>query len=367
MKEKLKKIEKKNLIIIGAFLLLIIIILFGGAFIYNKFFYIRSYSEIETIMLNATKSHFDKHPNMLPSNLNESITISDSDLVAAEEMKSIAEYLKDENTTCQGKVTVTNINGKYRYVTYLNCGEGKHQTKKFIDYINETVPIVETGNGLYNLNNELVYRGDQVNNYIKFSGKIYRIVKFTDEHPVIIYTEKLESRVWDNRYNIEKEDNSGINDYSVSRIRDYLNELYQGNTLISEENKLLVTAHNLGIGKRNSKDTDKTGVLENSVILENQYIGLLQMNDFLNASLDTNCTNTTSPSCSNYNYLAKYLYNWWTITASNANSYRVFRIESRANVTSCSSNGYIRPVLYLAKDALYVSGNGSKDNPYIIK
>lgn len=367
MKEKLAKIEKKNLMILGGFLLLIIIILFGGAFLYNKFFYKRSYEEIETIMLQAAKSHFDKHPNMLPGNVNESISISDNDLVAAEEMKSIAEYLKDENTTCQGKVIVTNINGDYRYVPFLDCGNKKHQVKKFIDYITENVPTVESGNGLYSINNELVYRGDNVNNYITFSGKTYRIVKFVEEQPVIIYTEKLETTVWDDRYSVEQQNNSGINDYTVSRIRDYLNNLYKGTTLIKDEDKLLVTAHNLAIGKRKNDDTDKTGALENSIILENQYVGLLPLYDFLNASLDNNCTTSNAPSCANYNYLAKFKYNWWTMTASSANSFRVFRVDSKASVTTASSSGYVRPVLYLAKDTIYVSGNGTKDSPYVVK
>lgn len=369
MKEKLQKIDKKIWIMIGAFIVLIIIILFGGAVIYNKFFYKRSYEEVENIMLEASKNYLTNNPEKLPQNINDSITIPVSNLVAEEEMDTIASYLKDEATTCRGEVKVTNINQKYRYAVFLDCGEDKHQTTKFIDYINENVPIVTSGNGLYNLNNELVYRGDNVNNYITFSGKTYRIVKISEEQPVIIYTEKMESTIWDNRYNIETEDNSGINDYSVSRIRDYLNNLYKETTLVAEEDKLLITAHNIGIGKRNNKDTDKTGYLENSILLEDQYIGLLQMNDYLNASIDTNCTTSTSPSCANYNYLSKYQYNWWTITANNLNSYRVFRIDasSKASVTSASNNAYLRPVFYLAKDTIYVSGNGTKDSPYIVK
>ena len=369
MKEKLAKIDKKTKIMVVGFLILIIVILFGGAFVYNKFFYKRSLDEIEQIMLDSAKNHFEKYPNMLPQNINDSITITDSDLVATEEMNTIAEYLKDETSTCQGKVTVTNINGKYRYVVYLDCGQEKKRTQTFIDYIKENVPTTESGNGLYSLYNEIVYRGDNVNNYLKLSGKTYRIVKFSDDQTVIIYTEKQESTVWDDRYNTSKQDNSGINDYSVSRIRDYLNDLYKGNTFLSESDKLLAVAHTIGIGKRNNNDTDKSGSLENAAIMENQYIGLLQINDYLNASLDVNCTNTNSPSCANYNYLSKYKYNWWTTTASSANSYRVFRIKgsSTAEVANASSSAYIRPVLYLAKDAIYVSGDGTKENPYIVK
>lgn len=370
MKEKLEKIDKKIWIMGGTFLIIIIIVIFGGAFLYNKLFYKRSYSEIETIMVNATKSYLEKNPEKKPANINDSINIPVDTLVNEEEMKTIESYIKVEENTCTGEIKVTNINQNYRYAPFIDCGEDKYQTVKFNDYINEFEKIVTSGNGLYEINNELVYRGDNVNNYITFSGKTYRIVKFSEERPIIIYTEKMEeSTVWDDRYNIEKEDTSGINDYSISRIRDTLNELYKGTTLIAEEDKQLVVAHNIGIGKRNSKDTDKTGSLENAIILENQYIGLLQMNDYLNASTDVNCTTTTSPSCVNYNYLSKYKYNWWSITASSANSYRVFRINgsSTANITSANNTGYLRPVLYLTKDLIYVSGNGSKESPYIVK
>ena len=295
--------------------------------------------------------------------------MTDSDLVKAEDMNSIASYLKDENTSCEGEVTVTNINGNYRYTSILDCGENSYQTKKLLDYINDYVTPVTSGNGLYELNNELVYRGDDVDNYIKLGDITYRIVKYTDGKPVIIYTGKEYSSVWDDRYNIEREDTSGINDYKVSRIKEYLNNLYDGSTFLSKENKLLVTQHDLAIGKRSNADNDKTGSLEKSEIIEGEYVGLLPLNDYLNASLDANCTQTDSRSCFNYNYLSKYKYNWWTMTANSKSTYKTYRINGSgsANATMTNGNGYVRPVLYLASDTIYVLGNGSKNNPFIVR
>lgn len=370
MKEKLEKIDKKILIMGGTFLIVIIVLIFGGALLYNKLFFKSSYEDVENIMLEAAKSYLNDNSEKLPLNVNDNISIPVDTLVDAEEMNTLESYLREDENTCSGEVTVTNVNGEdYRYAVFLDCGEDKHQTIKFVDYINENVEIVNDGNGLYDLNGELVYRGDNVDNYITFSGKTYRIVKFAQEHPVIIYTEKMDSVVWDDRYNVDKEDNSGINDYEISRIKDSLNELYKGTTLVAEADKLLVSAHDIGIGRRNSKDTDKSGSLENAELLKNQYIGLLQVNDYLNASTDRNCIETTSPSCVNYNYLSKYTYNWWTVTASSLNSYKVFRIggSSEAKIASTNSNGYLRPVFYLVKDAIYVSGNGTKESPYVIK
>lgn len=369
MKEITGKFEKKHLIMAGIFIISIIIILFGGALIYNKIFYKKSYSEVETIMLNAAQEHFKKYKEKLPKNINDTITLTDDTLVKSGEMNSIDSYLKDKNNNCSGEVKVTNINGDYRYTVMLDCGKA-HQTKKFMNYINENVNIVTSGNGLYELNNELVYRGDNVDNYIKLNNQTYRIVKFKDGHPFIIHTDKSTSTEWDNRYNIEKDDTSGINNYEISRIRTYLNDLYESNAadaLLSETTRLLVTQYDLPIGKRNDNDTDKTGKLENAKVLTGQYIGLLPIYDFLNASLDENCTTTISKSCSNYNYLSKYKNTWWTITANSENTYKSYRINDIAGTTNTSNNAYIRPVFYLVDDAIYVSGDGSSTNPFIIK
>lgn len=369
MKEKLEKVEKKKIGMVVGFLILIVVILFGGALIYNKFFYKRSYSEIEEIMVSAAKNYFSKNSDVLPKDYNVAGKISVDRLVAAGEMKTIHEYLKDEAITCDGDVIVTNINGQYLYTPSLKCGDS-YQTTKFIDHIKSTVPIVESGNGLYNMNDDMVYRGEDVSNYLKFNGKIYRIVKFSKDYTVIIFTDKFEeSVVWDNRYNSDKNSSIGINDYSVSRIKEYLEKLYEGDKFISPERKLLVVAHDLNIGKRTDKDTDKTGNLEKAEVISNQFIGLLPLSDYLNASLDANCNNSVSKSCQNYNYLGKFRYRWWTITATSANSHKVYAISNTGQpiLVSPSSSAELRPVLYLTKEALYASGNGTKDDPYIIK
>ena len=360
------KNNKKMIITVVVFFVVIIVLLFGGAFIYNKLNSKQTFSEVETNMKNAAIKYYEKASDELPTENNETTVVSDPELVNSELMKSVNKQLGADGYTCSGKVVVTNVNGNYRYNPILDCGN-EYTTTKFIDYINNNVGTVESGNGLYNMNNELVFRGDNVNNYITISNKNYRIVKITEEHVVAIYTEKLESIKWDDRYNIDEDSKFGINDYSVSRIRDYLNELYEGNTLLSNKDKLLVTSYDVKIGKRNSKDTDKSGSLESSVILEDQYIGLLPVYDYLNASLDANCTSTTSESCLNYNYLAKYRYNWWTGTANNDNTSKVFIVSDRIATVHANSSAYVRPVLYLASDVIYVSGDGSQESPYVIK
>ena len=370
MMDLFKKIGKKTMILVVGFLILIIVILFGGAFIYNKFFYKRSYSEIENIMVDASKKYYSENKDELSDTLNSTVNISADALASSGNMKQLSEYLKDDSVSCNGQVNVTNLGKDYRYTSVLDCGD-KYKTKTLIDYLKNNVAVVESGNGLYNLNNEFVYRGDKVNNYIKFysNDRVYRIVKFTDNYISMIYTDKIDSAIWDDRYNIEEETEVGINNYSVSRIKDTLQNLYKSNSIFNSYAKNLIITHKVGIGKRGSNDGDKSGNMENSVYVDNQYLGLLPIYDFMNASIDKNCNSTVSPSCQNYNYLSKYSSSWWTSTASNENTYKAYKVLGGSYVTASSTDSDSRPrfVVYANKDALYVSGDGTKKNPYIIK
>ena len=353
MIEKIKTTEKKKLIIVVVFFVVIMVILLGGALLYNKFFYKRSYSEVENIMLKTAKAHMEKNKSKLPKNINEVVTLSVADLVRNKEMKDISEYLKDDSISCKGTIKITNINMTYRYTPDLDCGNA-YKTKKFIDVIKDNNPIVEDGNGLYNMNEQLVYRGDNVNNYLKLSDKLYRIVKFVGDEAVIIYSDKEYKSSWDDRYNIDRKSTVGINDYSVSRIKEYVDSLYQGRDILKIDkdgfdSKQLVVAYPLEIGKRDGKNIDNSGNMEKSAVIENQFIGLLPVYDYLNASLDKNCSIVNSESCMNYNYFSQFEYSWWTATASSLDSFRVYYIFNNLSASFANRTVQVRYVLHLAK------------------
>lgn len=365
----MKNLGKKKLLIIAggiiAFVILIVIILL----IYNAIFGKITYKDIENKILNASKEYYKEHSELLPKNENEEVTTTDTALTAAGYLDSMSELTKDmDGITCTATVIVSYAGGEYRYTPLLNCGD-KYSTQTLVSYIKTNEKTVFTGEGLYELNSELVYRGENPNNYVSFSGKAWRIVKIANDKAVLILDEKFTRTIWDDRYNTDKDRSDGINNYSVSRIRESLNDLYQGDTLFKKETKNLVSVHTLYTGKRYETDNYNDGSIEKSEILDNQYLGLLPLYDYLNASIDDNCYSAITNSCSNYNYLNHYSYNWWTLTGDTSNTYKVYRISSNGTVSTlrASSNGYIRPVIYLAKDALYVSGNGTEQNPYTIK
>lgn len=368
MDELIKNIDKKKLMLGLIIFSIIIAVLIGGSLLYYNFFAKKTFQEIETIMENAAKEYYKYHKNELPEKSGESKSISISDLVAAEYMKTTEEYLKDENIMCQGNVNVTNVNNNFRYVPMLDCGKD-YSYKKLVDYIKENESIVTSGEGLYNINDTLVFRGEKLNNYVKFAGANWRIIKITENKIMLIYNDKLLRNNWDDRYNTTRKSNVGINDYKVSRIRDVLNDLYTSNNLFSNKDKLLLTSFNLPIGKVGEKENDKNGDLGKAVILENEYIGLIPISDYMNAGLDNNCNYASNPACANYNYLVDYEFNFWTITGDKATTYNAYQITSTsgAYLIRTSSNGYIRPVIVITDDAIYSGGKGTSTNPYTFK
>ena len=97
MKEIIERIGTKTIIIASSIFLGIVVLVIAGALIYNKFFYKRSFKDIETIMTDATINYCEDHKNSLPKSNEETNTIKVNKLVSGEYMKSISDYLKDDS------------------------------------------------------------------------------------------------------------------------------------------------------------------------------------------------------------------------------------------------------------------------------
>lgn len=365
----MKQLGKKKLLWIAGGIIALVVLIVVILLIYNAIFGGTSYENIENKLVDAAKEYYSENKELLPKNENEQLTISDSTLTSKNYLKSMSELTKKmDGVSCTGTVMVSYVNGNYRYTPTLDCGKD-YRSQTFTSYLQENVNTVINGQGLYQLNNELIYRGEDPNNYVKFANKMWRIVKISDNNVVLILNEKYNKSVFDDRYNTERNRNDGINDYSVSRIYENLTNLYQKNELFNNETKTKLSSYTLYLGKRSENEAINDGSIEKSKVLENQYIGLLPLYDYINASIDLNCNSAITNSCSNYNYLADYGYNWWVQTADSITTYKVFRITSEGTVelTKANTNGYLRPVIHLATDVLYASGDGTLENPYIIK
>ena len=64
-----------------------------------------------------------------------------------------------------------------------------------------------TGNGLYDLNGEKVYRGETVNNYVKLDNALFRIVKIIANNQILLIADDVldsSSLPYDDRYNSDR-------------------------------------------------------------------------------------------------------------------------------------------------------------------
>ncbi len=371
-KPQREEMRKKMILVFGAivgFILVILFILFIFSIFTNKKY---SYIEIENIMKEAAIKYYSDHKGRLPQS-NETVEAIDEDvLVRNEYMHPLSDYLK-EGVNCFGKVEVDYNNGDYIYTPYLECGKA-YATEELYKKVTQSKNLVVDGYGLYNINNEFVYRGENVNNYISLDGEkeeksLWRIVKFTSNNEAVLIKEKTDSCAWDDRYNATTELRNGINDYSISRIKDELKKLYKLNDdqygVLNKKSREKLVSFDQCIGKRAGDYTANDNSAECSVLEPNQKMGLLTLSDYLNASTDINCNSVYSKSCQNYNYL-KTEYNWWLATALTEDTNSVYRVNNVGYIEKYSATNmiYIRPVVHLSSKAMYVSGNGTINNPY---
>ena len=366
-KEMKKKLMRIMLIVVGILVALLVIILIFSLVTGGD----KTYEEIEEELKSSAIEYYKVQSGLLPQEEGETVTVKASTLAAAELMKPLSELRKDEK--CSGRVEVTKVGDNIVYTPYLDCGNN-YTTKELYKAVLEQ-GIVTTGNGLYDLNGEKVYRGDNVNNYVMLDNQMFRIVKVTADNKILLILNEMDSTIssyYDDRYNQDKLFNSGYNDYRVSRMYQYLDDLYNNKleySLLSNNDKEKLTSFNLCIGKRSPSDAVNNNSLECSDVLENQMIGLLTVSDFMNASLDANCKATSDKSCQNYNYLKLSNIDWWLTTGNSLNNYEVFYVRSSGFIDESNASGYkkIRPTVMLNNNVMIKSGTGTEANPFVLK
>lgn len=366
-----KKMVKYMIYIMVGFVVIILIVLLISLFVNKKY----TYEEIENVLKEAAVEYFEVHKDKLPQEDGYVVEVDAANLSVEEMMKPLSEYT-EEGVTCSGNVQVQKVGEEYVYIPYLNCGES-YTTIELYNQIIQNEPIVTTGYGLYNVNGNYVYRGENINNYIQLEKQLWRIVKITPSNNLVLILEELGDNIqpWDDRYNKQALYTAGLNSYNTSRIKEILEKMYSDTKeeefsipLLSNNDRAKIVPHDLCIGKRAANQQSKNGEVECKETIQNQKIGLLPLYDYMNASIDADCTTPESKSCQNYNYLVKEK-TWWTITGDTKSTYDVYQIRESGKIESNTTSNYanIRPVIYLNNKVMYKEGNGTSEKPYIIK
>ena len=365
MDEKLKKII---LIVLGAFVLLFLILFIFSSFSSKKY----SFKDLDLEIAKKAKLYYKNHESELPP-VNTVLNVSLSDLTNKGIIGDITKMIGKESN-CSGYLTIENNNNYYMYSPQISCS-GPNDTYESNNLsVTLLENVVTSGNGLYSVDNSYYFRGDNVNNYLVFDGTLWRITKVNSDNTIRLIEDGVrEPVVWDDRYNSEMNSSTGINNYVHeginSRIKDTMEAIYNNTfekkDILTDDAKGYIKATSLCIGKRSLEETTNDGSIECDETIDDQYVGLLQLNEYLIASLDTNCTNIESSACSNYNYLADFDASYWTLTANSDNESQVYKIFDTVISSLASNSGMARMVINISENTT-VTGEGTMDNPFVV-
>ena len=188
-------------------------------------------------------------------------------------------------------------------------------------------------NGLVAKENDYIFKGKVKNNYVLYSGYLFRIVKVNEDRTIKLVTDDIvSSLVW-----------SYETDYNNSYVKKYLEEIFLNN--LNNRDKYLTNSKWCIDSVKNSEYKCKNKI--------DSQVGLLTLNDYMVAG-------------SNNSYLNINKY-WWTLNTSKDNKVWYIFDEGGINDDSLTNSYGIRPSIILNSNVEYVSGDGTIENPYIIE
>lgn len=217
-----------------------------------------------------------------------------------------------------------------RFIHYYMIEHPKDVDNRLSSYIKRNARVF-SGDGLYTFDeHEYYYKGLEVNNYLWYSGRLFRIIEINDNGIKLITADSEGSIV----FSYDKE-------YSESYVNSWLNEYYLG-TLDKEslvEYDYCVDDFNL---ENVTCNKDNKG-----------YIGLLSISDYLRSG-------------GKDSYLNNHEY-YWTSNSYEGKEYYIYSTGGINNIVNKEDSYYsygVRPVIVLNDKYEYYGGDGSIDTPY---
>lgn len=233
----------------------------------------------------------------------------------------------------------------FRFIYYYRKFHKKSDNGQTIQLLSETIrnnnEVVTIGDGLYSVSNEFIFKGVAVNNYLMYSGLLWRIVKINNDGSINLVTDKIMNEfMWGEE---------GSN-YNNSQIRKWLNKsddntgifyknLYNPETYLKSNLLCLDAVSNLSSFK-----CEKT--------LTDDYVGMLNVIDYTNSIVDTETYLNINDE-------------YWLLTMSDSSNAWFVDSDKISKTTIKDSYG-IRPTITLNATVSYESGDGSINNPYKI-
>lgn len=225
----------------------------------------------------------------------------------------------------------------YRLVKYYKVfnpkNEAGEKTEVFSATIRKDNPVVSENDGLYILNGDFVFKGNEVNNYVSYNDKKWRIIRINRNGSVKLVSEdSLTEMAFD----------SSDNSYEKSDVYNYIKE----NNSIKENvlEKTIVCLDNID-------DINKI-TCDNTI---NEYVSLLSVGDYANS--------INASSGKSFISNAK---NIWLSSKTSDGS--VWNVANGILKVADANNKYSVKVTILLKDTAHsISGTGTEKDPYVVK
>lgn len=222
----------------------------------------------------------------------------------------------------------------YRTYHYYHVTHDVVKNVTLKDKLTALTNIAYQNDGLYEKSGYFYYKGADVNNYVYYSGRLFRIIDINNGIRMI-ENDTETNLVW-----------SYDTNYNSSYVREWLNKY-----LNSLKDYDLYLDKNLWCNEPiNLEEYNCTTVV-------NDYVGLLSTSDYLQAG-------------GKNSYLNNETY-FWTINQDYDGN--VFYVNNEGGINNISKKGEnffsygVRPVITLKEDVGIFSGDGSEDDPFIIQ
>lgn len=237
-----------------------------------------------------------------------------------------------------------------RFIYYYSVSKGKivQTSSNLNEILTQPVNLVVEGDGLQVDGKKYVYRGEPSDNYVYYSGMLWRMMSIDEEGNIkMISDETLSVIPWGYE----------TNDYETSIIRGYLNpQEGKENTgivyaLLEEPEKYLVPTKMCA-----DKIAEPTEILGCEIAVED-YVGLMNVNEYFFANGVDSYLNTKTQQ--------------WTLTAK-ADDNTIFYVHTLGGIgnnTESTTDKYsygVRAVITLKANTEITGGNGLEVNPYQI-
>ena len=232
-----------------------------------------------------------------------------------------------------------------RFVYYYTQENKKPKT---IEETTFSEYLISNDTNLLKSDDKYYYVGKDINNYVLYSGIMFRIVSISDGQIKLVTDENMTSLVM--TYDQD--------DYAKTYTNIWLNEIdgedYSGifSSILTDKSKYLVntkTCVDVVDNYENVKECKKYN--------DSYLVGLLSIDEYINAS-------------ANNSYLNNDSYFWLSNINKDGNYWYVFDKGGLSDNSKTEVNYHsyaVRPTITLNKDVTLISGDGTKDNPYIFE